>query len=771
MFRLLGRLVEQAWPAFLLLWAVLFVALWFGAPAWEQVGKTGQFIYLPADAPSNRATATFDEAFPGQRAGSGIVLVVTRADGQELRPEDRAFVSGTLAPELRHALVPGGTSGPNPPVVRVRAPDDGPTGALLKSPDQRAELVAVELKADFLDARNWPTVAAVEQLLNDLRVRGAVPTGLDVALTGSAVLGRDTGRAEAQSAGTVLRWTVAVVVGLLLIVYRAPLLAVIPLLSVSVAIEVALRLLGLASERADLGLNQGTRLYVTVVGYGAGVDYCLFLIARSKEQWGSGAGPAGGVRDAVAKVGPAIAASAATVAIGVAMMGTAEFGKIRQAGLGIAFSLAVVLSAALTLAPALLCLTGRFALWPRHVRAPQCASPGERFWGHVGRVLARRPGTIGGAAVALMLPFALLGAARADAVSYDLTRNVPIGAPSAEGIRVLREHFPAGTTAPVTAVLRNDGIDFRTPAGTAAVGALIDGLRARAGELGLADVRGVTEPLGTGPEGRAALARIGSVGAGVVHDQAVQYYVGSGGHVTRVDLVPTADPFSGPGVLALDKLESALQAELPATLRTGTEVRMAGPAAGLRDLQAVTDRDRRRIDALVVAAVFVVLLVLLRRPGLSAYLILTVVFSYFTTLGLTHLVFEAIGPRPFPGPDWKVPLFLFTILVAVGEDYNIFLLTRVREEEERHGAAGAATVALEKTGGVITTCGLVMAGTFTTLLTGSLSELWQMGFALSCGVLLDTLIVRPVLVPAFLLLGARWRPRGVVRSEPHVTVG
>jgi RND superfamily putative drug exporter len=388
MFRILGRIVSGWWPVVLVGWAVVVLGLWYAAPSWAQISKSGQFAYLPADAPSRQAEEMFDQAFPGQRASSGIVLVVTRVDGITLRPSDRVFITNTLTPQLRETLLPGGNPDPDSPVLRVRAPGDVPTGVLLRSPDQKAELVVVELHSEFLDSQNWPTVAAVEHLIEDLRRRGETPTGLDLALTGSAVLGRDTGQAEARSAGAVQRWTIIVVVVLLLLVYRSLVLAILLLLTVFVAIEVALRLLGLLSEAVHLNLYQGTQLYVTVVGYGAGVDYCLFLIARSKEEWETGARARVGVCEAIARVGPAVTASAATVVVGIAMMGFADFGKIRQAGLGIAFSLAVVLVAALTLAPALLCLTGRFARWPEtaeqaalhlmirwRTRVPEASSP------------------------------------------------------------------------------------------------------------------------------------------------------------------------------------------------------------------------------------------------------------------------------------------------------------------------------------------------------------------------------------------------------------
>ena len=168
---------------------------------------------------------------------------------------------------------------------------------------------------------------------------------------------------------------------------------------------------------------------------------------------------------------------------------------------------------------------------------------------------------------------------------------------------------------------------------------------------------------------------------------------------------------------------------------------------------------------LVIAAVCLILILLLRRLVVSIYLLISVLFSYYTTLGVSFLVFWLLDPGAFTGIDWKVAIFLFTILVAVGEDYNIFLLTRVHEEEQGHGPVGGVTEALVRTGPIISSCGIIMAGTFSSLLAGSLSELRQLGFALVFGVLLDTFVVRPVLVPAFLILLGSGRLSLTARRE------
>src|SRR5205807_4124622 len=171
-------------------------------------------------------------------------------------------------------------------------------------------------------------------------------------------------------------------------------------------------------------------------------------------------------------------------------------------------------------------------------------------------------------------------------------------------------------------------------------------------------------------------------------------------------------------------------------VRERSQLYAVGPTASVRDLQTVMQRDRGRIQSLVLASVFVILVLLLRRLVVTVYLLLSVLFSYYATMGVTFALFWALDPQGFAGIDWKVVIFLFTILIAVGEDYNIFLMTRIDEESKRYGPVRGITEALDRTGPIISSCGIIMAGTFASLLAGSLAEMKQLGFALAFGVLL-----------------------------------
>jgi RND superfamily putative drug exporter len=806
MFSVIGKLVDRAWLVFLLSWVVLAGVLHLAAPAWSTIARDGEFSFLPDHVPSRRADELFNRAFPHDLLSSSIVVVVSR-ETEELQDADRQFITEVLRPRLEEiADAPGskgaqagistaaskaGQSANEPPVVsRIRAFDADVVGTLLISNDGRATLVILELTTDYASRQNRPTIRAIEQTLSELRQQKLVPAGLDLHLTGSAVVGRDITLASEMSAAGTEKWTIVLVLALTLAVYRAPLLALIPLITLYFAMLVALKTLALLAGAGVVEVFTGIQAYTTVVVYASGVDYCLFLISRFQEELNRGVDRPLAMQTAIGKVGPAIAASALTEIVGIGMLGFARFGKLHQAGIAIAVSLFVMLVAVLTLTPALLRLAGRWAFWPapqrelvaRTAAEAQQAPRDDRFhrlWERISEAVLCRPALYWLASTTALLPFAVVGALWYNNLNYDLVGNLPRGAPSVAGTEVLERHFPAGAAGPVNLLIRSDHLDFRSPEGIEAVKTLTDQVREHRQELQIADLRSIATPLGA-----VAGERV-SKGEGVtrqlltaatVRRRAMDYFVSSdetlNNHVTRLELQLNLDPFSEAAMDFLGPLENGLKGLLPDDLQSGTELLFSGSTASLRDMKTVGVGDRNRINLLVVGSVFVLLLILLRKTALTVYLLVTVVFSYLVTLGVTFVVFYLADRRGFPGLDWTVPLFLFTVLIAIGEDYNILLVTRIHEEELLFGLERGVAVALARTGPIISSCGIIMAGTFLSLwIGGELARMTQLGFALAFGVLLDTFVVRPVLVPTFLILLDRGHLGFLGLSQPGSEAG
>lgn len=689
-----------------------------------------------------------------------------------------------------------------PPSERIASEvwafEDRGIGPLLISKDQKSTLMVVQVETEFLDRAHMQLLARVEAFVQDVLLRrseyGAgqrIPANLDLAISGSATVGRDMLAAERQSTRSTELWTKVLVIVLLLAIYRAPLLVLIPLVTVGLTTDLTVNLLRHMAIAGWINVFSGLEIYVTVVVYGAGVDFCLFLISRYKEELDSGVTFDEAIAAALSRVGLALATSAGTSIAGIGMMMFARFGKFPQAGFAISFGLLIVLCCALTLTPALLRLSQRWAFWPdvRKERiSPQkgwipetsgwallSRSPQwtRQVWNWIGSLIERRPGTVFLTAIALMLPFAALGALSYNRLSYGLLSELRPTVTSVMGAKAVQQHFPAGTTGITTVLLRNDGFAFSERSGMSAgeklAAAITRQLMLREKELGLADIRSQSDPLGTSKSGdipRSVVVR------GWARQLAHREYVSTSGplagQVIRLDLVFDIDPFSREMIGRLSRAEQAVRqalhevalhaddddpsAGLYRSLPDQTEVLMLGSTASLRDLKSVTDRDRVLIAVLVTMAVYLVLITLLGRPAISLYLIATVLFSFLVTLGVTHAVFWLRSPHDYAGIDWKAPIFVFTILVAMGEDYNVLLMARVDEEQRNHGPVRGVLVALTRTGGIISSCGIIMAGTFASLMTGTLMGIIQLGFALAFGVLLDTFVVRPILVPSYLVL-------------------
>jgi RND superfamily putative drug exporter len=812
LFKSLGEITAKHATLIILAWVGLLVACVLVAPPWESVVENGEFAFLPKDSPSRIANTMFRQAFPNDQMRSTLVLIARRESGDEgLLPSDFDYLSQQIIPELHkivglplpnreltdesdEATAAGeadagegavaeqateqqpdkkaeGTAGSSNIVQSIAWFEDRKVGDLLISEDKQATSIVLWLTTEFLNQANVRIVNGVEQFVKDLsRIPSgqvnSLPPGLEIAVSGSATFGRDMMQESAKSAKSTEDWTVILVVVLLIAIYRAPMLAIIPLITVGVATSVSRKLLAIGAEQGWVSLFNGIETYVTVLVYGAGVDYCLFLIARYREELDGGLTIEESISGTLQRIGAALTASAGTVMCGIGMMYFAEFGKFSQAGVAITFGLAVCLLASLTLTPAILRLSGKWAFWPGFPAGLSTAAdsfPAEKGlfariqkaqvltagWAKMGALLEQRPWATWLASVVLLLPFSVAGIMFFGDLSYGLLSELPATASSVYGAAAAQKHFPAGEVSPITLIIEAEGMDFSPVQGPSFVliRELTNRLVAARDELGLHAVRSLSAPKG---QREAKKVSIAVRQAQKIH--AREYFVSPTNHsITRLNLIPKNDPFARSSIAEFQHLREQFRRHLPDGLRNA-KMWFVGNTAEITDLKAVTDRDQIRIDSLVMLGVYLILVVLLRRPGICAYLMFTVLYSYFATLGFTYLAFWAMDPAGFTGLDWKVPMFLFTILIAVGEDYNIFLMARIEEEQKVHGPLKGITVALERTGSIISSCGIIMAGTFSSLMAGSLVGMDQLGLALATGVVLDTFVIRPIMVPAFLVL-------------------
>lgn len=538
-------------------------------------------------------------------------------------------------------------------------------------------------------------------------VAQGLPAGVVGQVTGGAGFSADITSAFDGANVTLLATTASVVALLLILTYRSPVLWLIPLTVVGVADQVVAALVGLVSRTGTIPFDPSTTGIVSVLVFGAGTDYALLLIARYREELQRTQDRRRAMRDAMLGAGPAIAASGMTVGLALLTLLAATFGGTRAIGVAGAIGIAVALLFGLLVLPAALVVCPRGLFWPLIPRVGVTGSTG-RVWRRIGTATARRPGLV---IIASVLALGAL-ASGISSTGFGLSQadTFRTKAESVAGLKTLSASFPAGAVSPVVIIT--------TPA------------QAEAMTSAAERVPGVA-----------------SASPGEATDR-----------LAEVDVVITA----APDTPASYDTVSALR-RTAGTVDPGAAV--GGAVASSLDARDASVRDLKVITPLILVVVLLVLIWLLRALVAPLVLIVTVILSYFAALGAGSLAFRYIFS--FPALDYQVPLLAFLFLVALGVDYNIFLVSRAREEALRHGTRRGIVDALAVTGGVITSAGVLLAAVFAVLGVLPVIVLTEIGIIVGLGVLLDTLVVRTVLVPALVhVLGDRfWAPGGVSQSS------
>lgn len=551
------------------------------------------------------------------------------------------------------------------------------------------------------------------------RVRDAaerVP-GATVHLAGPAASQADLSDAFAGIDGLLLAVALVTVLVILLLVYRSVLLPFVVILGAVFALGLACAIVYALADHGAVRVDGQVQGILSILVIGAATDYALLLTARYREELGVRGDRFAAVRAALRESWGAIVASAATVALGLLALLLSDLTNNRALGPVGAIGIVCAVLSALTFLPAVLVLLGRAAYWPAGARA---AAERPGVWHRVAHLVDRAPRRVWAVALACLLA----GAAFAPSLT---SKGVPLDetfvgdAPSVAAQRVLGEHFPGGAGNPAVVIANAD--------------------RAEQVVAAARDTRGVA--------GAVPVTASGGPGEGEP--------LTVGGRV-RIDVTLRAAADSDEARETVARLRGALHA-VP-----GADALVGGYTAQRHDTLETAERDRTLIVPVVLGIIFVILVGLLRSLLLPALLVVTVALNFLATLGVSALVFRHVFG--FTGTDPSVPLYGFVFLVALGVDYNIFLMSRVREEALAHGVRRGILRGLVSTGGVITSAGVVLAATFAALGVIPLAFLVQIAFIVAFGVLLDTLVVRSLLVPALSrdIGAAAWWPGRLSRA-------
>ena len=566
----------------------------------------------------------------------------------------------------------------------------------IPSEDGQALQVVVPIKVSE-EGNGWE---ALTPKIEEMRsIAQADADGLGVYVTGPAGYFADFSEVFSGFDSTLLYITAVIVIVILLLTYRSPTLWFLPLTTVFVALTAAQAVIYLLAKNAGLTVNAQSAFILTVLVFGAGTDYALLLTARYREELRRHDDRHEAMAVALGRATPAIVASAATVILSLLTLLVAELNSTKSLGPVMAIGVAVGLFAMITLLPALLVIFGRWVFWPLRPTVGS-AEPTERgMWARIGQRMARRPRVVW-IVTAVVLGALALGVTQLEANGLQSKDSFRTDPEAVVGEAALGRHFAAGAGNPVQVIGRAEAAE-----------------ELQATVSGTPGVTAVTPP--------------------VVKD-GYAYVEGT--------LTSSAD--SQAGFDTVDRLRASVHAI------EGADAKVGGGSAVNLDIQRATRHDRNLVVPLVLLVVLVILGLVLRAVVAPLLLVATVVLSFAAALGVSAVVFDRVFG--FAGADPAFPLWTFVFLVALGTDYNIFLMTRVHEESKQHGTRRGALIGLAATGGVITSAGIVLAGTFAALGTLPLVFITEIGFAVAFGVLLDTFVVRSVLVTALNLDVGRW---------------
>jgi putative drug exporter of the RND superfamily len=723
-------------------WVVAAFAVAHFLPSLASVTQSNNSQFLPANAPSNHAA---ELAAPfGVSTNDTPVPVVAAVSQGTLTAADQAWLT-----RLGHDLTRV------PTVVKV--------SDLGRSADGQAE--QVQVLSDVAGAN----ANAVTNLIDSLRAqisRAGPPAGMQVHLAGQAAINVDQQKQSGNTGNQVQDVALLFIIVLLLLIFRALLAPFVTVIPALLSVLIAGPLVGEAAH-AGLKVSSLSQLMLIVLVLGAGTDYGLFLVFRVREELRLGQDPKEAVRRAVTRVGETISFSAFTVIAALLSLLAATFQIYSQLGIPLAIGIGTMLLAGLTLLPALLAVFGRAVFWPSKT-APGTGKAG--WWGTVAAHVVRRPalplviGVIGFGALAIAVPSYKPG-------GFGGTISAPAGSDSAAGQALLAKHFPQSSANPTNLVykLRQPVWDDPQPLVTARQQLASDGL--------FTGVTGPLNPVGVPltPQQYTSLhARLGNASklpaipsgplpAGVSAAayqmyRATAQYVSPEGSTIQFETGLKAGPPSTTAAMDAVPAVRTAAGQVAGTLRAA-DWGVGGEAPAFYDISQTSDSDLIHVVPIAIIVIGLLLILVMRSLIAPFYLIASVAISFFAAMGLCVILFMKIGGDS--GLTFILPFLMFVFLLALGEDYNILVMTRIREEAHKFPLREAVTRALGATGTTVTSAGMVLAGTFTVFAVvggggSGGSQIRDIGIGLALGVLMDTFIVRTILVPCTAVLIGRW---------------
>jgi putative drug exporter of the RND superfamily len=748
-FQWLGERVVRFRYAVVAVWLIGVILAVVTLPSLSSVTDNNNSAFLPKNSQSLHAA---ELAAPFQHGTLPTAeIVASRANGR-LTPADQAAITrAEAAAKVVHGI--------------VAVLDQG------VSQDGQARKALVTLPAD---AFGGPQTKTYVEGIRASFTRVHAPSGLNIDLTGETATLYDENKNSQNTQTLVEILSVLFIVVLLLLVYRSALAPFLTLLPAVLVLTLAQPVIAESHKLLGVQVSPITSILLIVLLLGAGTDYGLFLVFRVREEMRGGLSSHDAVVKSVSRVGETITFSAGTVMAALLCLLLATFGFYQGLGPALAIGIALMLLSGLTLLPALLAIAGRVAFWPSNVR------PGEYgigLWGRVAARIVRRPAIVLAAGLVMFggLALAVLDYSPAGFASGNTASGT---SQSALGTAVLKAHFPVGQSNPTNLILtypfsvwdRPSAIKSATTSLTndavfSGISGPFDPNGTRLSEVQLTHLHillGAPQRLPIAPPPQLSV----SLSDYNAYRSTAQFISADGRTVQFYATLKAGDPSSTAAMNAVPDVHSDLRRAASAS--GATDFGVAGQAAAAYDISSTSDSDLIHIVPIVLLVIGALLAVVMRSLVAPWYLLASVGISYLASIGLAVVVFVIIGGQG--GLSFFLPFLMFIFLMALGEDYNILVMTRIREEAHYHPLPTAVTRAINATGSTVTSAGMVLAGTFLVLTLAGGSQVQQIGFGIGAGIMMDTFLVRTLLIPSTVVLLGRWNwwPSRMSREQAEI---
>ncbi len=737
-------------------WLIAAFAVPHFLPSLNSVTQGNNSAFLPASAKSEQAAVL---AAPFGSTNLIPVPVVAAVSQGTLSAADTTWLAG-LQQSLRSV----------PTVVTVHD--------LGRSADQQAE--QLQVLSDVSGGNQNAQTNLIDDLRAQIKRAGSTqrPGGLQVHLAGDIAINVDQQTKSGSTGNQVELLSVVFILVLLLLIFRSLLAPLITLIPAALAVVISGPLVGEAAH-AGLKVSVLAQLLLIVLVLGAGTDYGLFLVFRVRENLRDGADPKDAVRSALTRVGETITFSAATVIAALLSLLVATFQIYSQLGVPLAIGIGTMLLAGLTLLPALLAVFGRAAFWPSKTRA---GTGQVGLWGRVAARVVRRP------AIPLAIGVVVFGALAIAVTAYQPggfggSISAPPGSDSAAGTVLLTKHFPASAANPTNLVYKlsqpvwNDTAPVATATSQLTASGLFTGVTGPLNPAGVRLTQVQFSSLHTTLGVAAALPAVPPASSRVplaAYEayRATAQYVSPDGTVIQFETgLKAGDPSTTAAMNAVPSIRT--EAATAAKTLGASKYGVGGEAPAFYDISQISDSDLVRVFPVAIIVIGLLLCLVMRSLIAPLYLIASVGLSFAAALGLSVIIFIKLGGSS--GLTFILPFLMFIFLLALGEDYNILVMSRIREEAHHLPLREAVARAVGATGTTVTSAGLVLAGTFSVFaLVGGRgsggSEIRDVGVGLALGILMDTFIVRTILVPCTVVLLGRWNwwPSKLSRVGPEL---